>query len=77
MNYKDIPCIKDKTYFILATFNGSWLTNSIWKELNDEEFCRRIIRGFEDNMMFALPSVQRTIDDSYEEILDYRASKLI
>lgn len=77
MNYQDIPCVKDKAYFILVTYNGSWLINSMWDELNNEDFCRRIISGFEQDMMHDISSIQQIIDESYDEMMSYRARQVL
>ena len=91
MLYKDIPCIKDKAYFIMTGLEGSWLVEATDLHNQDEAWCKNFVDAFEadygvDPEYFimgvkrvckSLTSIQEHIDDSYEEILEYRLKKLI
>lgn len=79
MIYKDIPCIKDKAYFIIVGMNGSWLYDALYPQIKDEEFCKRIVVNFEsdfgDDDEYIPESVKQYINDSYDDIMSYRASR--
>jgi hypothetical protein len=76
MKYKDIPCIKDKAYFIVVGINGSWLYNSLYPYIEEEYFCKNIVEHFEsESHVDDWPEIQQHIDDSYDEIMRYRMSR--
>jgi len=65
----ELLSLKDQAAMILEYFNGSWLYNAIHKELESEEFCKRIVTefnkdyaghtGFQDYLNEVWPIVQK------------------
>jgi len=79
MIYKNIPCVKDKAYFIIVGMNGSWLYDALYPQIEDEEFCQRIVDKFEGDFgdEYIPDCVQENINDSYNDIMRYRAERLL
>lgn len=75
MTLKEIPCVKDQAYFILIGVNGSWIYEILHKQLEDKEFCKQVVEYFVADYGWNSPPVQNHIDDSYEDIMEYRRKK--
>jgi hypothetical protein len=76
-DYHTLP-IKDKAYFIVVGINGSWLWNSMYPHVDTEEFCKSIVDNFEsEHYVTDFPEIQQHIDDCYEDIMEYRAARVL
>jgi len=82
---KELPCIKDQAYFIMVGIEGSWLVEATFPHNQEEEWCKKFVKEFVDSYGWLedypndkhLLSIQQMIDDSYEEVLQYRMEKLV
>ena len=84
---KDIPCIKDQAYFIMVGLEGSWLYNACYPSVEDEAWCKNFVNCFaddygldevytdkfgEEHRVRSISTIQQHINESYEDIMEYR-----
>jgi hypothetical protein len=41
--------IKDQAYYIVVGFCGSWMYEVLLSEMEDEEFCRKLVNRYRDD----------------------------
>lgn len=78
MKFNDIPCIKDKAYFIMTGIEGSWLWEACYPAVLEESFCKKFVETFlADYDIDDRPEIQEMIDCSYDEIMQNRAKRAL
>ena len=70
--FKDLPCIKDKAYFIMVAVSGSWLYEATWPNNQDDKWCENFVKSYLNDHSLKDYDVQTMVDDSYEDIVKYR-----
>ncbi len=73
--FKDLPCIKDKAYFIMVAVSGSWLFEATYPINQDNDWCNNFVEEYLSCHDLEDYDVQTMVDDSYEGILEYRLKK--
>lgn len=87
IKWKDIPCIKDRAYYIMVGIEGSWLYEATYPSNQDEKWCEKFVKTFVDdygdevNTKYGVCTqnacIQEMVDDGYEDMLSYRLIKMV
>lgn len=68
---------EQQAYFILTLLQGSWIVNAMWEQLQEEEFCERIVKEYGENVekLDEKSDLHEWInsDDNYWETFDGQA----
>ena len=67
--------IKWQAYYIIVGLNGSWLYDALYPQIEEEEFCAKIVSNFLGVYAYedcVTNGINAYINDSYDDILSYQ-----
>ena len=77
MKFNDIPCIKDKAYYIMIAVSGSWMYEATYPSNQDEAWCEKFVKEYLQCHSLEDYDVQMMIDDGYDDLIKYRLQRMI